>query len=66
MRFGAARSVPLGAGGVSVEGGTVVTGGNGAGGCSVDGGASVKPSFVDDENLPVFVRDPAMRARIKG
>lgn len=32
----------------------------------VDGGASVKPSFVDDDNLPVFVRDPAMRARIKG
>jgi NAD(P)-dependent dehydrogenase (short-subunit alcohol dehydrogenase family) len=32
---------------------------------AVDGGASVKPSFVDDENLPVFVRDPAMRARIK-
>jgi NAD(P)-dependent dehydrogenase (short-subunit alcohol dehydrogenase family) len=32
----------------------------------VDGGASVKPSFVDDENLPVFVRDPTMRARIKG
>jgi NAD(P)-dependent dehydrogenase (short-subunit alcohol dehydrogenase family) len=32
----------------------------------VDGGASVKPSFVDDENLPVFVRDPEMRARIKG
>jgi NAD(P)-dependent dehydrogenase (short-subunit alcohol dehydrogenase family) len=32
----------------------------------VDGGASVKPSFVDDENLPVFVRDPGMRARIKG
>jgi NAD(P)-dependent dehydrogenase (short-subunit alcohol dehydrogenase family) len=31
---------------------------------AVDGGASVKPSFVDDENLPVFVRDPAMRARI--
>ena len=31
----------------------------------VDGGASVKPSFVDDENLPVFLRDPEMRARIK-
>jgi NAD(P)-dependent dehydrogenase (short-subunit alcohol dehydrogenase family) len=32
----------------------------------VDGGASVKPSFVDDDNLPVFVRDPEMRARITG
>jgi NAD(P)-dependent dehydrogenase (short-subunit alcohol dehydrogenase family) len=32
---------------------------------AVDGGASVKPSFVDDDNLPVFVRDPALRARIK-
>jgi 3-oxoacyl-[acyl-carrier protein] reductase len=32
----------------------------------VDGGASAKPSFVDADNLPVFVRDPEMRARITG
>ena len=31
----------------------------------VDGGASVKPSYVDADNLPVFVRDPEVRARIK-
>jgi NAD(P)-dependent dehydrogenase (short-subunit alcohol dehydrogenase family) len=31
---------------------------------TVDGGASAKPSFVDADNLPVFVRDPEMRARI--
>jgi NAD(P)-dependent dehydrogenase (short-subunit alcohol dehydrogenase family) len=31
----------------------------------VDGGSSVKPSFIDDDNLPVFVRDPEMRARLK-
>ena len=32
----------------------------------VDGGASVKPSFLDDENLPVFVTNHEMRARLKG
>jgi 3-oxoacyl-[acyl-carrier protein] reductase len=32
----------------------------------VDGGATAKPSFVDADNLPVFVRDPEMRARITG
>jgi NAD(P)-dependent dehydrogenase (short-subunit alcohol dehydrogenase family) len=32
----------------------------------VDGGASVKPSYVDADNLPVFVRDSEMRARITG
>jgi len=25
----------------------------------------VKPSYVDADNLPVFVRDPEVRARIK-
>jgi len=32
----------------------------------VDGGASVKPSFLDDGNLPVFVTNHEMRARLKG
>jgi NAD(P)-dependent dehydrogenase (short-subunit alcohol dehydrogenase family) len=32
---------------------------------AVDGGASTKPSFVDDDNLPVFIRDPSLRARLK-
>jgi NAD(P)-dependent dehydrogenase (short-subunit alcohol dehydrogenase family) len=31
----------------------------------VDGGTSVRPSFLDDENLPVFVRDPELRARLR-
>jgi 3-oxoacyl-[acyl-carrier protein] reductase len=30
----------------------------------VDGGSSARPSFLDAENLPVFVRDPALRARL--
>ena len=30
----------------------------------VDGGASVKPSYVDDDGLPVFVRDEALRRRL--
>jgi 3-oxoacyl-[acyl-carrier protein] reductase len=33
---------------------------------AVDGGASVKPSFVGEDDLPVFVRDPAMRRRMRG
>lgn len=32
----------------------------------VDGGASVKPSYLDDEGLPVFVRDEALRRRLRG
>jgi NAD(P)-dependent dehydrogenase (short-subunit alcohol dehydrogenase family) len=32
----------------------------------VDGGSSVKPSYLDDENLPVFVRNPEVRARLRG
>jgi len=32
----------------------------------VDGGLSTRPSYIDDENLPVFVRDTAMRKRILG
>lgn len=32
----------------------------------VDGGSSAKPSYLDDENLPVFVRDPEVRARRRG
>lgn len=32
----------------------------------VDGGASVKPSYVDDEGLPVFVRDEGLRRRLLG
>jgi 3-oxoacyl-[acyl-carrier protein] reductase len=30
----------------------------------VDGGSSVRPSYLDDDNLPVFVRDPGLRARL--
>lgn len=33
---------------------------------AVDGGASVKPSYVDETGLPVFVSDPALRARLLG
>jgi 3-oxoacyl-[acyl-carrier protein] reductase len=32
----------------------------------VDGGSSAKPSYLDDENLPVFVRDLELRARRRG
>lgn len=32
----------------------------------VDGGLSTRPSYIDDANLPVFVRDDAMRKRILG
>jgi len=31
---------------------------------AVDGGSSARPSFLDDDNLPVFVRDPQLRARL--
>ena len=30
----------------------------------VDGGSSARPSFLDADNIPVFVRDPAMRGRL--
>jgi 3-oxoacyl-[acyl-carrier protein] reductase len=30
----------------------------------VDGGSSARPSFLDDDDLPVFVRDADMRARL--
>ncbi len=30
----------------------------------VDGGSSARPSFLDDTDLPVFVRDAALRARL--
>ena len=32
----------------------------------VDGGVSVKPSYLDDDGLPVFVRDEALRRRLLG
>lgn len=32
---------------------------------AVDGGASIKPSYLDDEGLPVFVEDAALRARLR-
>lgn len=32
----------------------------------VDGGASVKPSYLDDDGLPVFVRDETLRRRLIG
>lgn len=31
---------------------------------AVDGGSSARPSFLGDDNLPVFVRDDALRARL--
>ena len=31
---------------------------------AVDGGASVKPAYVDDDGLPVFVRDAELRRRL--
>jgi 3-oxoacyl-[acyl-carrier protein] reductase len=33
---------------------------------AVDGGSSARPSFLDDDNLPVFMRDPKLRARLLG
>jgi 3-oxoacyl-[acyl-carrier protein] reductase len=33
---------------------------------AVDGGSSARPSFLDADNLPVFVRDPELRARLLG
>jgi hypothetical protein len=32
----------------------------------VDGGASIRPGYLDEEGLPVFVRDPAVRWQIRG
>ncbi|HEX6310818.1 MAG TPA: SDR family NAD(P)-dependent oxidoreductase [Acidimicrobiia bacterium] len=32
---------------------------------AVDGGTSARPSFLDADNLPVFVHDPALRARLR-
>ena len=31
---------------------------------TVDGGSSARPSYLDEDNLPVFVRDPALRTRL--
>ncbi len=31
---------------------------------AVDGGSSARPSFLDDDNLPIFVHDPELRARL--
>ena len=31
---------------------------------TVDGGSSARPSYLDDDNLPVFVHDPVLRARL--
>lgn len=33
---------------------------------AVDGGVSVKPSYLDESGLPVFVRDPQLRDRLLG
>jgi len=33
---------------------------------AVDGGSSIRPSFLGADNLPVFVRDEAMRSRLLG
>ncbi|HLX87275.1 MAG TPA: SDR family NAD(P)-dependent oxidoreductase [Acidimicrobiales bacterium] len=32
---------------------------------AVDGGSSVRPSFLDADDLPVFVHDPQLRARLE-
>jgi 3-oxoacyl-[acyl-carrier protein] reductase len=32
---------------------------------AVDGGSSARPSFLGDDNIPVFVRDPTLRARLR-
>jgi len=32
----------------------------------VDGGASIRPGYLDETGLPVFVRDPALRERLFG
>ena len=32
----------------------------------VDGGSTVKPSYLDEDDLPVYVRDPALRSRLLG
>ena len=32
----------------------------------VDGGASIRPGYLDDSGLPVFVRDPELRRRLLG
>jgi NAD(P)-dependent dehydrogenase (short-subunit alcohol dehydrogenase family) len=31
---------------------------------AVDGGSSARPSFLDEDNLPVFVTDPELRRRL--
>lgn len=33
---------------------------------AVDGGASIRPGYLDETGLPVFVRDAALRARLLG
>jgi 3-oxoacyl-[acyl-carrier protein] reductase len=33
---------------------------------AVDGGSSARPSFLGEDNLPVFVRDEALRRRLTG
>lgn len=33
---------------------------------AVDGGSSARPSFLGEDNLPVFVRDEALRSRLTG
>jgi NAD(P)-dependent dehydrogenase (short-subunit alcohol dehydrogenase family) len=33
---------------------------------AVDGGSSARPSFLDADDVPVFVRDPSLRARLSG
>jgi len=33
---------------------------------AVDGASSVKPSYLDETGIPVFLRDPSIRARITG
>jgi NAD(P)-dependent dehydrogenase (short-subunit alcohol dehydrogenase family) len=33
---------------------------------AVDGGASIRPGYLDETGLPVFVRDPALRGQLLG
>lgn len=33
---------------------------------AVDGGSSARPSFLGEDNLPIFIRDEVLRARLTG
>jgi NAD(P)-dependent dehydrogenase (short-subunit alcohol dehydrogenase family) len=33
---------------------------------AVDGGASIRPGYLDESGLPIFVRDPDLRQKLSG